>query len=115
MENTNNLLKLPKTSDLEIEIRHSQASSRHGTICSHKALAIFNFSHATRAGDGSDPFNRYEYCFKEYLQAIASIVDSEGNVQVDINIHALNACITTYGNNMTVMHKILTDMNTTLT
>jgi hypothetical protein len=62
---------------------------------------------ATRTGDGSNPFSRYEYCFKEYMDAIDSLIDEDGESVIDINIHAFTVCIETYKNNMIVMVNIL--------
>ena len=42
-----------------------------------KIEEIFKFSHATRAGDGSDPFSRYKYCFSEYISAINNLLDDK--------------------------------------
>ena len=58
------------------------------------------FSAPKRSGDGSDPFRRYQYCFKEYQLAIQGLIDDEGNSVTDINIHALCSCLETYLNNI---------------
>lgn len=68
------------------------------------------FSHVTRAGDGSDPFRRYQYCFNEYNKAIQNIVDAEGNSKAEINIHALDCCLQTYIRNMNVILTLLSEM-----
>ena len=65
------------------------------------------FSHVRRAGDGSDPFRRYQYCFNEYNKAIQNLVDEDGNSRAVINIHAVDCCLLTYMNNMTVIQSIL--------
>ena len=70
---------------------------------------IYQFSHAFRAGDGSDPFSRYEFMIKEYIKGIMNLIDSEGESKVNgiINVHALDACLSTYLNNLSEILQFL--------
>lgn len=90
-----------------------QAQSDQGSA-QQKIEEIYKFSHASRAGDGSDPFSRYKYCFSEYISAISNLLDDKQQNRTDINIHALYACLETYNRNLADMLKILSSMRQTL-
>jgi len=52
------------------------------------------FTNPKRAGDGSDPFSRYQYCFNEFQRALQNLVDPEsGTLRAEINLHAMNCCL----------------------
>lgn len=98
-------------------MQHLKAKSEEGDHTKEKrdrALSknniVLRIGNASRAGDGSDPFRRYEYCFNEYLDAIENLIDENGKSKVDINVSAFTVCIDTYKNNMTVMINHLTDI-----
>jgi len=81
----------------------SQPSPRTGrnplSLEKNKKLEFLTmFGHPKRLGDGSDPFRRYQYIYHEFLIAILSLLDEQGNNRVAINIHALNSCLETYNN-----------------
>jgi hypothetical protein len=84
------------------------------TIMPHKKEEHFKFSHTTRAGDGSDPFRRYQFSFNQYSNAILNMIDDNGNSRVDINIHAVNCCFETYLKNTNVILQILQNIKDVL-
>lgn len=47
-----------------------------------KFTDVFDFSHAQRLGDGSDPFSRYKYCFAEFIKAMQNLLDEDGNSKI---------------------------------
>ena len=73
---------------------------------------IFKFNHPSRAGDGCDPFKRYQYCINEFIQAMQNLISPDN--EIEINIHAMNCCLETYAKNCKIILDILKNIKSLL-